>query len=127
MNIEQALGKWFEYNERIKEIQQNAKPIYDDIKKLKNKKHIIENKLQNIIPNNNSKTYTIDNYRLKPIIVFQQTAITKTHVEDTIRHFFGGNEKDANRLLKMIYEDRTKKEKCTIRCTTIKSKQNKIK
>ena len=117
MNVDQALGKWVEYNNRIKEVQEEIKPFNDKIKTLRNKKTIIENKLQKVINNNDNKTYLFQNYRLKPTIVEQSPPITKAHVEQTIRHFFGGNEKDANKLLKMIYEDRPKQEKCTIRCT----------
>lgn len=123
MNIEQALAKWMEYNNRIKEIQDDAKPIYENLKVLRHKKQIIENKLQKILPPEQNKTYLFQNYRLKPVIVEQSPPITKTHIEQTIRHFFGGNERDANKLIKMIYEDRPKNEKCTIRCNLIKPKK----
>ena len=123
MNVEQALAKWVEYNQRIKEVQENAKPIYDNLKTLRHKKQIIETKLQKIIPPNETKTYLLNNFRLKPTIVEQSPAVTKSHIEQTIRRFFGGNERDANKLLKMIYDDRPKVEKCTIRCTTVRSKK----
>ena len=57
MNVEQALGKWVEYNNRIKEVQEEQKPFNEKIKTLRNKKTIIENKLQKIINPNDTKTY----------------------------------------------------------------------
>lgn len=121
MNIEQALAKWLEYNNRIKQIQNDSEQIYSDLRKLRYKKQIIESKLQKVIPSNNGKTYIFENTRLKPEIVQLSTPISKAYVEEKIKEFFGKNQKDAERLVKMIYDNRPKKDKCSIKCSTIKS------